>query len=61
MVMKRPDVSLARRWLNAGDAPQAGRDATGGAQRASLAKMVLYYSTQLAASAKRVDLLFAIG
>jgi hypothetical protein len=32
----------------------AGRDATGGAQRASLAKMVRYYRTHLAINAKRI-------
>lgn len=36
MVMKRPDVSLARRWFDTGDAPRWG--CNGGA--APLAKMV---------------------
>ena len=40
------------------DAPEAGRDATGGAQRASLAKMVRYDRTHLASRASGRSFLF---
>lgn len=65
----RAEVSLARGQpaqrlngvarLNAEDAPRAGRDATGGAQRVSLAKMVRYDRTHLANSAKRSRYVFS--
>lgn len=42
-------------WLDARSAPIAGRDATGGAQRVSLAKAVWYYHTRLAVSISGVS------
>jgi len=50
--MKRPDVSLAQGRLNADDAPQAGGDATGNAQRVPLAKVAVSYTAHLAHSGK---------
>ena len=48
-VMKRRYVSLTLMRLDAAKC-QAGWDAMGNAQRVSLAKMVLYYNTHLAAA-----------
>lgn len=45
---KRRTFSLAMMRLDAEEAPQAGRDATGDAQRVSLAKMAWYYHAHLA-------------